>query len=221
MDLSLASLAYAARMAEELGLAAVEFMHGDLLKIDLLQRAFQVITATGVLHHLAQPIDGWRALSHCLAPQGVMKVALYSRLARAPINAARKRVTELGLPASVHGVRALRARVLAGEEVALEALLDSEDFYTTSVCRDLIFHPVEHQFDLGEVAGMLDTLGLQFDGFELSHPLIRRQFLAAQLGDENDLGAWRRFEESHPQTFEAMYVMWCRNKDQANGGAQM
>ena len=218
MDLSLASLAYAARMAEELGLRTLEFMHGDLLQVGSVRRKFQVITASGVLHHLAQPLLGWRALSQCLAAHGVMKIALYSRVARGAINRARERVAALGLPASEHGVRALRARILAGDEVELESLLDSEDFYTTSVCRDLIFHPLEHLFDLGEVATMLDALGLQFDGFELPHPLVRRQFLAAQLGAETDLGAWDRFERSNPQTFEAMYVMWCRKKVQANDG---
>jgi tetratricopeptide (TPR) repeat protein/2-polyprenyl-3-methyl-5-hydroxy-6-metoxy-1,4-benzoquinol methylase len=216
MDLSLASLAYAARMAEELGLHTLEFVHGDLLQVDSVQHKFEVITASGVLHHLAQPLLGWRALSRCLTAHGVMKIALYSRRARSAINIARERVAVLGLPASEHGVRALRARILAGDEVGLESLLDSEDFYTTSVCRDLIFHPLEHQFDLGEVATMLDALGLQFDGFDLPHPLVRRQFLAAQLGEETDLCAWDRFERSNPQTFEAMYVMWCRKKVQAN-----
>ena len=74
------------------------------------------------------------------------------------------------------------------------------------------------QFDLREIATMLDTLGLQFEGFELAHPLIKQQFLAARLGEETDLAAWARFEERNPQTFDGMYVMWCRKARLTNKG---
>ncbi|MFT5448192.1 MAG: tetratricopeptide (TPR) repeat protein/SAM-dependent methyltransferase [Gammaproteobacteria bacterium] len=210
LDLSRASLGYASRMAAQLGIGHVRFVHGDLFDVDHLDCEFAMIAASGVLHHLADPLAGWRALTEHLRANGVMKVALYSRRARAAINVARERVGALGLSADTQGVRALRARVLAGMEPALSSLLDSEDFYTTSMCRDLIFHPLEHQFDLQEIATMLDTLGLQFEGFELPHPLLKQQFLAAQLGSETDLEAWAKFEERNPRTFDGMYVMWCR-----------
>ena len=209
LDLSRASLAYARRMAGRLGIAGVEFVHGDLRRAGALGRRFDVVTASGVLHHLEDPVAGWRALLDVLAPDGLMRVALYSRAARGPVNAARARIAELGLSAGAEGVRALRERVLAGEEPALEALLDSEDFYTTASCRDLLFHPVEHQFDLGEVSSMLSALGLRFLGFELAHPLIERLFLASGEGALDDLAAWQRFEAAHPETFEAMYQFWC------------
>lgn len=218
LDLSRASLGYASRMALQLGLEHVRFVHGDLFDVERLACRFQMIAASGVLHHLADPLAGWRALTGQLHDNGIMKVALYSRRARAAINTARERVSALGLSADTQSVRALRARVLAGMEPSLTSLLDSEDFYTTSMCRDLIFHPLEHQFDLQEIATMLDTLGLQFEGFELPHPLIKQQFLAAQLGDETDLAAWARFEERNPRTFEGMYVMWCRKAHLTNKG---
>lgn len=210
LDLSRASLGYASRMAGQLGIDHVRFVQGDLFDVGQLDCKFAMIAASGVLHHLADPLAGWRVLAAQLHDNGVMKVALYSRRARATINTARERVAALDLSADTRGVRTLRARVLAGMEPTLSSLLDSEDFYTTSMCRDLIFHPLEHQFDLLEIATMLDTLGLQFEGFELPHPLIKQQFLAAQLGDETDLEAWAKFEERSPRTFDGMYVMWCR-----------
>lgn len=215
LDLSRSSLAYARRMAERLGIESVEFLHGDLLHVGRLDRRFDVVTAGGVLHHLEDPVAGWRALLGVLAPDGLMRVGLYSRAARAPVNAARARIQALGLPASAQGVRALRQRVLRGEEPALTPLLDSEDFYTTASCRDLLFHPMEHQFDLGEVAGMLAALGLRFLGFDLPHPLVQGLFLASGGAALDDLGAWQRFETAHPQTFEGMYQFWCERREDA------
>ena len=218
LDLSRASLGYASRMAAQLGVENVRFVHGDLFDVGHLGCRFSMIAASGVLHHLADPLAGWRVLTEHLRDSGVMKVALYSRRARATINTARERVAALGLSADTQGVRTLRARVLAGMEPTLSSLLDSEDFYTTSMCRDLIFHPLEHQFDLREIATMLDTLGLQFEGFELPHPLLKQQFRAARLGDETDLAAWGQFEERNPRTFDGMYVMWCRKVHLTNAG---
>jgi tetratricopeptide (TPR) repeat protein/SAM-dependent methyltransferase len=217
LDLSRASLAYAQRMADDLGIETVELVQGDLMQVGALGRRFDVIAASGVLHHLAEPLQGWRALCGCLKPGGLMKVALYSRAARAPVNTARERIAALGLTASTEGVRALRSRVLAGEEPALAALLDSEDFYTTASCRDLLFHPVEHQFDLGQLAEMLAALELRFLGFELPHPLVERLFLSSGADVVEDLGAWARFEAQHPETFEAMYRFWCEPAGDGGG----
>ncbi len=217
LDLSRASLAYGARMAERLGIQGVEFVHGDLLQAGRLGRRFHLVTATGVLHHMADPVAGWRALARCLAPGGVMKVGLYSRAARAPVNAARERIAGLGLAASADGVRALRRRVLDGGEPALEPLLDSEDFFATSPCRDLLFHVLEHQFDLGQVRTMLESLELRFLGLELPHPLVGRRFAASGAGDALDLDAWSRYEAAHPDTFEAMYRLWCDRPGDTQG----
>ena len=76
IDLSLASLSYARRKTEELGLGNIEYAQADILKLDLLGRTFDVIDAIGVLHNLADPNAGWRALLSVLRPGGFMRVGL-------------------------------------------------------------------------------------------------------------------------------------------------
>jgi Flp pilus assembly protein TadD/SAM-dependent methyltransferase len=217
LDLSRASLAYAMHRARLLGIEGVRFVHADLAHVVALGQRFDLIIASGVLHHMADPLAGWRALVDCLADDGLMKVGLYSRAARASVNVARDRIRSLGLGSDAHAVRALRQQVLDGALPELSSLLDSEDFYSASACRDLLFHPLEHQFDLAQVAAMLDMLGLRFLGFELPHPIIARAFRDANVGARNDLGAWARFEQANPQTFEAMYVLWCGREDAGRG----
>lgn len=68
IDLSRASLAYAARKSRERGIANVVYAHADLLNVAALRRRWHVVSATGVLHHMADPLAGWRALVGCLAP---------------------------------------------------------------------------------------------------------------------------------------------------------
>ena len=70
------------RKAHELGLANIEHAQADILKLDSLDRRFDVIETAGVLHHLADPAAGWRLLLSLLRPNGLMFVGLYSALAR-------------------------------------------------------------------------------------------------------------------------------------------
>ena len=70
--LSSASLAYAARKAEELGVRNIEFMQGDILDLAALGTTFDVISGIGVLHHMADPARGLRCLIDRLAPGGYL-----------------------------------------------------------------------------------------------------------------------------------------------------
>ncbi|MEK7327813.1 MAG: class I SAM-dependent methyltransferase [Chloroflexota bacterium] len=82
VDLSRASLAYAVRMAERFGVTSVTFQQADILEMGELDRRFHLIDCGGVLHHLKDPLKGWRVLVGLLEPDGLMKIALYSSRAR-------------------------------------------------------------------------------------------------------------------------------------------
>jgi len=96
IDLSRASLAYARRKTREEGLRNIEYAQADILKLGAIGRTFDRIEAVGVLHHLADPEAGWRVLLSLLAPDGVMRVGLYSELARRPIVEARTLIAARG-----------------------------------------------------------------------------------------------------------------------------
>ena len=84
--------------------------------------------------------------------------------------------------------------------------MTSADFYTTGTCRDLLFHVVEHEFNIPDIAAFLSENGLTFLGFRVT-PQVSDQF-RKQFPDPNastDLGCWQAFEESNPHTFAAMY----------------
>ena len=71
---------------------------------------FDFIEASGVLHHLADPWEGWRVLLSLLRPGGTMQVGLYSELARRNIVAARALIAERGYRPVPRGYPARVAR---------------------------------------------------------------------------------------------------------------
>ncbi|MEX2407636.1 MAG: class I SAM-dependent methyltransferase, partial [Rhodovibrionaceae bacterium] len=212
VDLSRASLGYAKQRAARLGIGNVAFLQGDILDLGQLGRRFPAIACTGVLHHLADPLAGWRVLSELLEPGGAMQIALYSRLARQDIVLARDRIAALGLGDGPEDIRAFRRRILEGEEPELAQLAQEKDFADLHGCRDLLFHRQEHRFDLAQIAAALDDLGLEFLGFDLAGPEIARAYAQANPQDPRmtDLTAWQAFEEANPMIFRTMYNFWCR-----------
>ena len=209
LDLSRASLAYASRMAEHYKVPNVRFGHGDILAIDASLGRFAIVSCSGVLHHLADPLAGWQRLLGVLAPHGVMKVGLYATAARARIDAARAYVRAEAFPPTDAGIRAARQaiRALSAHDPA-RGVLAFVDFYSTSGARDLLMHVQERSYTLPQIAADLDTLGLRFLGFQLPAP-VQARFLAAHPGGWLDLAAWDAFEQAHPDTFAAMYQFWC------------
>ena len=213
VDLSSASLGYAKRMAVRLGASNVSFLHADLLDLGKLGREFAVVEAVGVLHHMEDPMAGWRALCGLLRPGGFMLVGLYSALARTDVVAARALIADLGAEPTARDIRAFRQRVLFGDERGrLPRLALSKDMYDLNGCRDLLFHVQEHRYTLPELDAMIGALGLEFLGFDLLEEHILRRYRAENRDDPtaSSLASWARFEEAHPDTFSGMYVFWCR-----------
>ena len=97
VDLSLSSLAYARRKTEELGLTNIEYMQADILDLGSLNRQFDIVESAGVLHHMEDPMAGWKVLTDCLKPGGLMKIGLYSELARKNIVQMRHEIQELSI----------------------------------------------------------------------------------------------------------------------------
>ncbi len=205
VDLSLKSLGYACRKARELGLTTIEFAQADLLELGNIGRSFDVVECSGVLHHLADPLAGWRTLLSLLRPGGFMLVGLYSRVGRRGLNGARRFIARKGYGASVDDIRRCRMELLDFDK----SIAGVDDFFGISSCRDLLFHVQEQQTELPAIAAFLKDNGLAFVGFETDDATMQA-YLRRFPGDPaaTDLNHWHVFEQENPDTFARMYRFW-------------
>ena len=216
IDLSRASLAYAVRRQRELGIEGITFAQADILDPGALDGQFDLIISSGVLHHLRDPLAGWRMLRTRLAPGGFMRIALYSRHARAGIARVRDFARRRRFAATADGIRAFRAAVQREPGMPVDKIRRLGDFYALPECRDLFFHVMEHGFTLPEIGQAVATLELSFVGFELADPGIRTAYAAENAAEnaddprQNSLQSWDAFERRHPDTFTSMYQFWLR-----------
>jgi tetratricopeptide (TPR) repeat protein/SAM-dependent methyltransferase len=207
IDLSLASLGYAARKAKEIGAANLEFAQADIMKLGAIERRFDAIESVGVLHHLGEPEAGLEVLLSLLRPGGLLKLGLYSAHARRNVVAVRDFIAERGFGSGAADIRRCRQELLALDAADIRRTVTQwPDFASASECRDLLFHVQEHRHTLPEIAGWLERYGLTFLGFEIA-PHVGNVFRSA-YSDETDLRQWDEFENRNPDIFAGMYQFW-------------
>ncbi len=215
LDLSAPSLAYGKQKAVEFGIENVEFMRADILDIEELGRQFDLISCAGVLHHMENPIEGWRKLRTCLKQDGFMKIALYSEAARQTVVSCRNWIEEQGFAATPQGIRDFRQAVMALDAGhPLRDIMNWTDFYSMSMCRDLVFHVQEHRVTLPWIKSVLDDLDLCCQSMRISNPLYRKEYLSMYPNDQaiSNLDTLHEYEKHNPETFRDMYSFWCRRK---------
>ena len=211
IDLSAASLGYGKRMARSYGRDTIRFVQADILDLEGLEQSFDVIECIGVLHHLADPFAGWRALCAKLRSGGLMQIALYSAVSRRPLAELRAEPEFPGLDCSDAAARRYRRLLLTRPPAAPGASIAlSKNAYTLSEFRDLVLHVSEQQLDLLSIDRFLQEAGLIFRGFVAEGDLLQR-FAKLFPGDAwpGSLPNWAHFEQEQPRSFDGMYRFWC------------
>lgn len=64
---------------------------------NILNKKFDIIESSGVLHHIKNPIDGLKVLTDILEPHGYLKLGLYSETARAGVTNIREFIKQKNL----------------------------------------------------------------------------------------------------------------------------
>ena len=214
VDISKSSLAYALRMARRHDVRNVRFMQADILELAQLEQRFHVIECSGVLHHMENPLAGWRVLVDLLVDNGLMSVALYSELGRKSVVAAREAISRMGLKPNSTDIRRFRDSLLRNDsDELLKTLTMNQEFYSTSACRDLLFHYMEHRYTVPRIDAEMRELGLRFLGFTFHDPRVKASYRTEFPDDREmtNLANWDRYENSHPNTFSRMYSFWCQH----------
>lgn len=214
VDMSTASLAYAKRKSQEMGLKNIDFFSGDILNLPDLNKEFQLIDCCGVLHHMKNPMLGWKSLNKCLAKEGVLRIDLYSSTARREITKHKLMIHQLNLQPNRSNIINYRQSILEREKNS--SLLSFQDFWNYSEFRDLVFHQQEHQYNWLQIEQCLIDVGMDLLGVKQTTDVyteLKRFCQEKKLdADTKNLRNWHEFEKFNPYLFSGMYSFFCQHK---------
>jgi len=208
IDLSPSSLSYAKLMAERYEITNIDFQLLDILKVKSLDRQFEYIMSTGVLHHMENPQAGLNALKKVLKPKGIMLLGLYSKLARKDLHTYRKEVmAEYQQPAqeiSSDNIKAWRSQLSDSDKKSI--WFHTIDFFNLNGLTDVLIHPQQTEYSLLEIKALLKNEKLKFKRMMFPNAFID----AVANSDVNEastsLTKWHEFEQKHPYFFAGMYT---------------
>jgi SAM-dependent methyltransferase len=170
VDMSTASMDIARRRAEVRGLANIAFHHGSLLDVgDIAPGPYDYIDCCGVLHHLADPAAGLKALVSVLKPDGGLGLMVYGELGRTGVYPLQRALSRLSGDDADPERLALARQVLAdlpeGNWFRRNPYVQDHLKGGDAGLYDLLLHRRDRAYTVGQVAELVAGAGLRITGF--------------------------------------------------------
>lgn len=209
IDLSTASLAHEEKLKAKHGLDNLSLHQMRLEEVGELGQSFDFIAASGVLHHLPDPVAGLESLGSVLERDGVIFIMVYGRYGRAPVYMMQDLFRILGMKTQSDEEVALvkeTIRLLPEAHPLHTYAKRSSDMKFDAGLVDLFLHQQDRPYSVPEVLSFVRNAGLAFQAWvepmyynpdghiPENHPLYQR---LEQLPDEERWAALELFGGFH------------------------
>ena len=188
MDISRSSMEIARERARVRNLNNIDWHHRSILDAATMDMApFDLISCTGVLHHLPEPERGLEALRGILAPDGAMSLMLYGRVGRMPVYAGQELMRLVNDGVENPGLKTRHARSVVQRlpqtnwllrddrpNRVLNEFLDDE-----SNLNDVLLHQQDRAYNVLEIYEFLAGAQLElveFTSFHSDPPMFRHMY---------------------------------------------
>lgn len=168
IDFSQTSISHAERLRERHNLKNLTLQKMDLRDVAKLDRRFDLIVSSGVLHHLPNPGEGLRALASVIEPKhGVMLLMLYGRFARTGVYALQEAFRRMNIPHTAEGIKLVRAIIqrLPARHAARWYFDTSPEMNSDAAIVDTFLHVQDTAYSVADVLDFVETNGLVFKGW--------------------------------------------------------
>ena len=121
----------------------LQIHHLDIERVSDLGISFDQIVCTGVLHHLADPDEGLRALRNVLKPDGAMQLMVYAPYGRTGVYMLQEFCRRIGVRATDNDIRDLTDALgaLSPGHPLQSLLTQAPDFQNDAALADALLHP--------------------------------------------------------------------------------
>ena len=164
IDVSATSIEKTELLKRKHGLDNLEVIQLPVERATELGRSFDYVISTGVLHHLADPDAGLRALHDVLEPDGAMHVMVYAPYGRAGVYLLQDYCRRLGIGTSSQEIKDLAASLsaLPPDHPLIPLLRNAPDFRTEAALADALLHPQDRAYSVPQLFNFLAAAGFRF-----------------------------------------------------------
>lgn len=197
IDISQASIDASAALAKRHSLTNIEFHQLPLEDVADLGRTFDFVESHGVLHHLADPAAGLRALGSVTRPDGALGLMVYGTHGRAGLYMLQQACRELGLSANTGDAERIQALLTTLSPLHPFNVVHADPRVPISLeeVSDMMLHPRDVSYDVQGVRALVEASGLKFQRWmgQAQYAPEVSPMLAAGLGPKSAaLDPWQR-----------------------------
>jgi SAM-dependent methyltransferase len=176
IDVSDAALTHHRHLADVYDLRNLQLHRLPIEEVGSLERDFDLIMSTGVLHHMADPERGIRSLADCLRQEGVLAIMLYARYGRIGVELMQSVFRDLGMTQTSDDVAMVRDALahLRADHPLNSYLPLAPDLQDDAGIVDTFLHGRERAYSIDECRDLVASAGLVFQDVFLKAPYYAR-----------------------------------------------
>ena len=172
VDVSPQSLAHQQFLKDKYGLKNLTLHLLPIEDLASLNRDFDLIISTGVLHHMASPQTGMNALAACLKPEGVAAIMLYAKYGRMGVDMMQSVFRDMGLGQNEASIQVVRdaLNILPADHPVRSYMAIAPDLHYDAGLVDTFLHGRERSYSINECLELVASAGLVFQDLLFKAP---------------------------------------------------
>lgn len=172
VDVSQPSLDHTRYLKDKYALKNLETHLLPIEDLPSLGKDFDLIVSTGVLHHMAEPPVGMKALADCLRPDGVAALMLYARYGRTGVELMQSIFRDLGLRQDEQSLEMVKYAIttLSADHPLRSYLSIAPDLQFDAGLVDTFLHGRDRSYTVDGCIELVESAGLVFGEWFLKTP---------------------------------------------------
>jgi SAM-dependent methyltransferase len=167
VDISQPSLNHQQYLKDKYGLRNLELHLLPIEELPTLGLDFDLVVSTGVLHHLADPLIGMKALAGLVRPEGAIGVMLYAKYGRTGVYVLQSLFRDLRLRQDEASLRMVKQAIslLPPDHLVQSYFKIAPDLQYDAGLVDTFLHGRDRAYTVDDCIDLVTSAGLVFQGW--------------------------------------------------------